>query len=227
MLINPLYRPVTGHDFADVIADYPLGIIVGSELVATHMPMLPVREADGSVVLEGHIPRADPLHSVLSEGHEVLVIFPGPSAYISPDWYTHAGLPTYDFEPVHIRGRATMMDRPALEEHLRRLIDHHEERVRPRQVGLDTATPAGSSGPWRMDDSTEESMGRLLSAVAGFQLRPRTVEFKSKIGQNRPADEVPTTTEHLSLMRHPDARYLADLMKRLTMPRDEKDPPDR
>ena len=227
MLINPLYRPVTGHDFADVIADYPLGIIVGSELVATHMPMLPAREADGSVVVEGHIPRADPLHSVLAEGHEVLVIFPGPSAYISPDWYTRAGLPTYDFEPVHIRGRATMMDRPALEDHLRRLVVHHEQRVRPRQVDPDTVRSAGSSGPWRMDDSAEESMGRLLSAIAGFRLRPGSVEFKSKIGQNRPADEVPTTAEHLFLMRHPDARYLADLMNRLNTPRDAKDPPDR
>lgn len=56
MLINPLYQPVAGHDFADLIADYPLGIIVGSELVATHMPMLAVREPDGSVVVESHIP---------------------------------------------------------------------------------------------------------------------------------------------------------------------------
>ena len=78
-----------------------------------------------------------------------------------------------------------------------------------------------------MDDSTEESMGRLLSAIAGFRLRPRTVEFKSKIGQNRPADEVPTTAGHLSRMRHPDARYLADLMNRVTTPRDDKDPPGR
>lgn len=225
MLINPLYQPVAGHDFTDVIADYPLGIIVGSELVAAHLPMLPVREPDGSVVIEGHIPRADPLHTVLAEGREVLVIFPGPSAYISPDWYTHAGLPTYDFEPVHIRGRATMMEQLALEDHLRRLIDHHEERVRPPQVGPDTGTSAGSSGPWRMNDSAEESMGRLLSAIAGFRLRPRTVEFKSKIGQNRPADEVPTTADHLARMRHPDAGYLADLMNRVTTPRDDKDPP--
>lgn len=225
MLINPLYQPVAGHDFADLIADYPLGIIVGSELVATHMPMLAVREPNGSVVVEGHIPLADPLHTVLAAGREVLLIFPGPSAYISPDWYTHAGLPTYDFEPVHIRGQATMMDQPALEDHLRRLIDHHENRVRPRQEGPDTAAPGSSSGPWRMNDSAEDSMHRLLRVIAGFRLRPRSVEFKSKIGQNRPADEVPITAQHLSLMRHPDARYLADLMKRVTVPRDDTDPP--
>ncbi|MBD2762235.1 FMN-binding negative transcriptional regulator [Kocuria sp. cx-116] len=227
MLINALYQPVAGHDFTHVIADYPLGIIVGSELVAAHMPMLTVREADGSVVIEGHIPRADPLHTVLAEGREVLLIFPGPSAYISPDWYTRAGLPTYDFEPVHIRGRATMMDQPALEDHLRRLTDHHEKRVRPRQEGPDNAQSAGPSGPWRMDDRAEETMGRLLSAIAGFRLRPRTVEFKSKIGQNQAADEVASTADRLSLMRHPDAHYLADLMKRMATPPNEKGPPGR
>lgn len=68
-------------------------------------------------------------------------------------------------------------------------------------------------------------MHRLLRVIAGFRLRPRSVEFKSKIGQNRPADEVPITAQHLSLMRHPDARYLADLMKRVTVPRDDTDPP--
>ena len=41
MLINPLYQPVAGHDFTDVIADYPLGIIVGSELMAAHLLELP------------------------------------------------------------------------------------------------------------------------------------------------------------------------------------------
>lgn len=225
MLINSLYRPVAGHDVADVIADYPLGIIVASELVATHMPMLAVRDPDGSLVIEGHIPLSDPLHTVLAEGQEVLLIFPGPSAYISPDWYTHTGLPTYDFEPIHIRGRATIMTQPALEDHLRRLIDHHERRVRPRQEGPDTAASGGAHGRWRMNDSAEDSMHQLLGAIAGFRLRPLSVEFKSKIGQNRPADEVPITAEHLSLMRHPDASYLADLMERLSAARGVENSP--
>lgn len=224
MLINPLYRPVAGHSFADVIDDYPLGIVVCSELVATHMPMLAVRNQDGSVDIEGHVPRADPLYPALARGADLLLIFPGPSAYVSPDWYTHVGLPTYDFEPVHVRGRASLMDNAALEGHLRRLIEHHETRVRPRQEG-GNAPSSSTSGPWSMDGPAKDSMQRLLQAIAGFRIRPDAVEFKSKIGQNRPADERPTTAQHLARLQHPDARYLADLMERCTDPRDGTNPP--
>ena len=229
MLINSLYRPVAGHTFADVIDDYPLGIIVGADLVATHMPMLAIRQPDGSVMIEGHVPVADPLNSVLTSGAEVLLIFPGPSAYISPDWYSHPGLPTYDFEPVHIRGRASVMDRPALEDHLRRLVDHHETRVRPRQEGPHSAgsgnRACGPGGPWRIDDRAKNTVRQLADAITGFRLRPRSVEFKSKIGQNRPAQDIPTKAAHLSRMQHPDARYLAALMERLQASRQADAPP--
>lgn len=221
MLINPLYRPVAGHTFVDVIADYPLGIIVASGPVATHMPMLAVHDPDGSVVIEGHIPVADPVHPAVAHGSELLLIFPGPSAYISPDWYARAGLPTYDFEPVHIRGRATLMDGPAMEDHLRRLVEHHETTVRSRQQGSDV----GSPGPWRMDGRAEDSMRQLMGSIAGFRLRPETVEFKSKIGQNRPAEDIPAKIEHLSRMQDPSARYLADLMERLRASRHGETPP--
>ena len=38
-------------------------------------------------VLRGHVARANPLWRRLADDPEVLVVFQGPQAYVSPNWY--------------------------------------------------------------------------------------------------------------------------------------------
>ena len=75
-----------------------------TELIASQIPFLVERRGD-DVLLQGHIARPNPQAADLDNGAEVLAIFPGPHAYISPSWY-EAGpaVPTWNYASVHAYG---------------------------------------------------------------------------------------------------------------------------
>jgi transcriptional regulator len=130
-----------------LVRDHPLGALVSAGpdgLDANHLPFL----LDGDPVpfgtLRGHVARANPVWRDI-DGRDVLVIFQGPQAYVSPTWYPskkESGkvVPTYNYAVVHAHGRARMIDGPGLREHVAQLAGHFEAR-------------AGSS--WKVSDAPE------------------------------------------------------------------------
>ena len=69
------------HSFATVVTHD------GSAPFATHMPVLHHEEAGTHGTLITHMARANPQWRHFADGREVMVIFHGPHAYISPNWY--------------------------------------------------------------------------------------------------------------------------------------------
>ena len=74
--------------------------IAEGKLFATHMPFIVSHDKD---TLLGHIARQNPQHLNI-ENQEVLVTFLGPHEYISPSWYGSTGVPTWNYQTVHIYG---------------------------------------------------------------------------------------------------------------------------
>ena len=112
-----------------------------TELIASQIPFL-VERRDGSMLLQGHIARPNPQVADLDRGGEVLAIFPGPHAYVSPSWY-EAGpaVPTWNYASVHAYGTARAIRDPDwLRDMLDRLSARHEAR---------------EAAPWRMRDLPE------------------------------------------------------------------------
>ncbi len=70
-------------------------------LFSTHLPFLYDSESD---MLVGHVAKANPQHQDI-EGQEVLVTFQGPHGYISPTWYATNGVPTWNYQALHIYGQ--------------------------------------------------------------------------------------------------------------------------
>src|SRR4051812_43164410 len=95
-----------------LIAEHPLGTLVtlGDDgLTANHIPFLLDAKAGEQGTLIGHVARNNALWHDHAEGVEALVIFHGPSSYISPNWYptkqeTHEVVPTYNYAVVHVHG---------------------------------------------------------------------------------------------------------------------------
>jgi predicted FMN-binding regulatory protein PaiB len=98
------------------------------DLVADHLPLQ--LSPDGRRLL-GHVARANPLWK-MAAGQEVLAIFQGPQAYVSPSWYAtkreHGkAVPTWNYVVVHAHGRLAAIDDPKrLRAMLDDLVDHHE-----------------------------------------------------------------------------------------------------
>jgi transcriptional regulator len=97
--VNPLY-PV--EDLATVHAwldERPFGTLIapGPPPAVGHVPFVLDRGMGPSGGFRAHTPARDPISEQLATGAEVLAVFLGPLAYVSPDWYGEPAFGTYNF----------------------------------------------------------------------------------------------------------------------------------
>jgi transcriptional regulator len=193
-----LTQHIERYDFALLVSHGPSG------LVASHIPFLTEHAGDG-LHLVGHLARANPQVADLTRlsragGGEVLTIFSGPHAYISPGWYAGGpAVPTWNYVDVHAYGALRLVeDGDWLRLLLRRLSDRHEAR---------------SAQPWRMQDLPEAYMTGMLKGIIGLDIAVARLEGKYKLSQNRPAADRPRIVAALEARGDADAVALARLMR--------------
>ncbi len=139
---------------------------VGGRLFSTHMPFL---LSDDSTRLIGHIARQNPQHAEL-DGQEVLITLQGPHDYISPSWYASAGVPTWNYQAVHIYGRGRVFD--------------DTDALRSVVAALTEKYEAAYERPWQPDYKAA-----MLSAIVGVEVTISEIQGKFKLSQNRPAQD--------------------------------------
>jgi transcriptional regulator len=163
------------HAFID---HHPLAALVASangELSADHLPMRLSRDG-GKGMLTGHLARANPLWASITPGSDVLVIFGGANAYISPSWYpsktvTGKVVPTWNYAVVHVRGRIRFYDEATqLHALVASLTDHHEQT---------------QPSPWSVDDAPGSYVQAQLRAIIGFEIEVLDLVGKFKASQNK------------------------------------------
>ena len=124
-----------------------------------------------------HMARANPHWRDLEQAGEVLWVFRGPHAYISPSFYEpdHNSVPTWNYAAVHAYGRVRMTDEASLRAHLDSMVTRYER---------------GRPAPWSTAKLSEERIGNLLRGVVGFEVEIIRLIGKRKLSQNRsPADQ--------------------------------------
>jgi transcriptional regulator len=169
---------------------------------ASHVPVSIDGEAiAGRLKIRAHVARANPHWKQLADGAQVLAIFQGPHAYVSPSWYAGDGnVPTWNYAVVHAYGRAALVAAPETRAHLKELVEHHERAF---------------AAPWRFDSLPPALVDQLLGAVVGFEISVERLEGKLKLSQNRPPEDRRRVGEQLAASADPLARELAVWMERL------------
>jgi transcriptional regulator len=167
---------------------------------ATHLPFLVEPGPEGTQGrLLAHMARANPQWRAFSEDQDVLVIFQGPHAYVSPSWYvTQPNVPTWNYTVVHAYGRP-------------RLIEEPEEVLRILRASVDTYE-SGFEKPWSVDDVGDFAR-KLLPGIAAFELRLTRVEGKFKLNQNRAPEDRRAVMERLERSEDPEQRAVGALMR--------------
>ena len=162
---------------------------------ATHLPFLLETEGE-KLVLWGHFARANP-HWRELEG-EVLVVFPGPHAYISPAWYESQNVvPTWNYVAVHAYGTLTLIqETERLLEMVHQLVDYYE-----------TSRPE----PWQFDPSLDFNK-KLVGGIVGFKIELTRLEGKWKLSQNHPVERQQKVVEALQQSRNQAEQAVALLM---------------
>jgi transcriptional regulator len=179
MYLPSLYEVTDPAVIDSFIRAYAFAILVSSDAegtpTATHLPLeLAVNEAGelGGRYLYGHVARPNPQWRTLRPEQTVLAIFHGPHAYVSPRWYDHPNVPTWNYLTVHAYGKLRLIeDGEELFELLRRLVNRYEANSDYR---LETQPP---------------HVIQQLKGVVGLEIKVERVEAKFKLSQNRnPAD---------------------------------------
>lgn len=169
--------------------------------VATHLPFV-VRPSDGQLgTLVAHMARANPLWSSWTPDTEVLVIFTGPHAYVSPSWYEHkVAVPTWNYSAVHAYGKPKLIsDLDALSSLVVGQTEHYERQENSR---WDRALMGDLLPP-------------LLKAIVGFTIEIERIEGKFKFNQNRSSRDQDGVAHALHRSGCPFKRSVASFMRTL------------
>lgn len=157
------------------IVENSFGLLVSTENDAPEASHLPFHYKDNTLLC--HVAKANPQWQDL-EGQRVLVIFPGPHAYVSPTWYAGPGVPTWNYQAVHVYGRATCFhDEARLVELVRTLSSLHE---------------SSSDSPW-----SGEFDSRMLQAIVGIEIAIEDIQGKYKLSQNKSEQDRRNVIEQL------------------------------
>lgn len=163
------------NDAVRLVQDLRFGLLVSDhegELSFTYLPFL-VDVEDGHIVrLRGHFARNNPHWQALQANPQATVVFNGPNAYVSAQWYTDdcPAAPSWNFVVVHVVGNVALHDTP--EETWAILLDLIEvnESSLPQQ--------------WSVDDYDPARRERLLPHILGFSLKVDRIESKFKLNQH-------------------------------------------
>jgi len=186
---------------ADIMSRYSFALLVsrdGNSSFASHLPFLFHPREGSPGVLLSHMARANRHWQLFTPDEEVLVIFQGPHAYVSPTWYvSEIAVPTWNYVTVHAYGKVQLLETDA---ELDAILD---ETVRKHESGL--------AQPWT-PRLPEEMRAKLRQAIVGFKIELTRVEGKFKLGQNRSQEDQEKML--VSLRAQPDAesRLLADFI---------------
>jgi transcriptional regulator len=157
---------------------YPFAALITTSGVGyevTHLPT--VLKSEGELgLIECHVSRANPHWRTIASSGRGLLIYTGPQAYITPNWYPSKAahgkaVPTWNYAVVHAHGTAEIVDdRDWLVRHVSELTDQQE---------------AGAAEPWATSDAPGNFIEMLSRGIVGMRFAIERLEGKAKMSQNR------------------------------------------
>ncbi len=187
-----------------IIEEHPFATLVvqGEDgLVGNHLPLLLARDRGEHGTLIGHMARANPQWKAFARGGEVLAIFTGPHAYVSPSFYVDPlNVPTWNYVAVHAAGTARVF--------------HEERELRPVLEQLVDTFERREPTPWRLD-VPDDFLAELSKAIVGFEIPIARLEGKLKLSQNRAPADARGALAGLAAREDTESRAVAAWMRRI------------
>jgi transcriptional regulator len=169
----------------------------GGTLHGSHLPVM-VQERDGKLVLDMHMARNNAQWKEFFDD-EVMVVFFGPHAYVSPRWYEEEErVPTWNYAAVHAYGVPEMVgDAEAKHASQRRLVEAMDPQWLPK---FDALRP--------------EYVKSMLEGIVNFEISVTRLETRWKLSQNRSRREQELIAAELEKSADSAERALAALTRK-------------
>lgn len=190
------------HNFA-VLITHENGRAEGS-----HLPFI-IEQRENDIILSAHMARANQQWKQFKDA-DVLVIFSGPHAYISPLLYKEKqNVPTWNYVAVHAYGKAKII----------------EDNVALLEKQIEAYDPAYFNGNWQ--EIPLEYKTNLAKGIVAFEITVTNLQGKKKLNQNKPGEDahrVIEAFEHGSVGEQEIALYMSETHGKLEQ--DEQDRQD-
>jgi transcriptional regulator len=183
----------------DFIKKNAFGILVSQsagKILATHIPL---ELSDDGTKLTGHLSRGNAQWKNFQSEEEVLAIFSGPHTYISPSWYNHENVPTWNYTAAHVYGTITIIDGDQLYNSLKHLVDKYEKH---------------SAKPVTMESLSPDYVKRAMLGIVGFEISITKMEASFKLSQNRDEVNYNNIIHELEKREDDQSSQVAKAMKR-------------
>lgn len=141
---------------------------------AAHVPVVLDPNVGEFGELHFHVAKQNTIWQAFDGQREARVIFSGPHAYISADWYDSENLvPTWNYIAVHAMGVPSVISEDQNAALLDTLAAQEEAHLAPKP-------------PWTTAKMDSDLHKRMLGGIVGLSMPIGTLEAKAKLSQNRP-----------------------------------------
>jgi len=204
-MYSPSYNRI--EDRAELLAfmranSFPILVTgTGGVLHASHLPVT-VHEKGSQIVIDMHMAENNAQWKEFLDD-EVMVIFAGPHAYVSPRWYEdQERVPTWNYAAVHAFGVPKIIsDKKAKSESQRRLIEGLDPQWLPK-----------------FDALRREYVDMMLDGIVNFAIPVARMETRWKLSQNRGRREMERIAAQLEKSSDTGERALAALTRKHCAP---------
>ncbi len=188
----------------DFLEENPFAFLTGSFLsgsqVATQIPIL-MEERDGELFLQGHFMRNTDHHKAFVENPNALLVFTGPSCYVSASWYSNPQIgSTWNYMSVHVAGKINFMTNDELTAFMRKLTLKFEKGNTQSQTFF--------------DNLPESFLNNMMPAILGFEIKADKLENVFKLSQNRDEKSYENIISKLQEIGGSSALIADELIKR-------------
>ncbi len=200
MYISKLYREEDKNRILEFLQQNEFAVLVsydGEKPTASHLLMEVVEEGE-KLLINGHMSKANPLWKTFEKNAEVLVIFQGPHTYISPTWYNHVNVPTWNYQAIHVYGTPRVVtDNAEAKTILSRLVTRNE-----------------GNSVYRMETLPPDFVDKEMKGIVAFQIEATRIEANYKLSQNRNDEDYHNVIQHLRERDDEMSHQVAEAMKR-------------
>jgi len=169
----------------------------GGVLHASHLPITVYEQGD-RIVIDMHMAKNNPQWQEFLDD-EVLVIFSGPHAYVSPRWYVDPErVPTWNYAAVHAYG-------------IPKINSENNEKHESQRRLIESLDPA-----WlpKHDALSQKYVDQMLAGIVNFSIPVARTETRWKLSQNRGRREMELIAAELEKSGDPGALALAALTRK-------------
>ncbi|MGX6445200.1 FMN-binding negative transcriptional regulator [Neobacillus sp. K501] len=200
MYIPKMFKVTNMDEIWDFVQANSFGTMITTEQgkpIATHLPLGVSKKGD-NYYITGHIAYGNPQWKTFETCEDVLVMFQGPHAYVSSSWYSHENVPTWNYQAVHMYGKASTLEKDELVEGLTEMLEKYEQN---------------RENPVLWDKLSPNLLETQLKAIVGFKIKVEEIQAAYKLSQNRNESDYHNIIDKLKNEEDPNSNKMAKVME--------------